>query len=104
LTKPKSVESFEALQEILPALAHTSRRQILMITQLRGGEMSAGDIAELFVCTWATTSRHLQVLVRAGLLIVQRRGRKRLYRLNRARLVTVESWLAWFRRGPNSID
>jgi DNA-binding transcriptional ArsR family regulator len=63
--------------------------------------MSAGEIAERFGCTWATTSRHLQVLVRAGLLVVQRRGRKRLYRLDRAKFATVERWLAWFKHGSN---
>jgi DNA-binding transcriptional ArsR family regulator len=76
-------------------LAHASRRQILMTVQFRGG-MSAGDIAQRFHYAWPTISRHLGVLKSAELLIEEKQGRTRLYRVNRERLALVLEWLSWF--------
>jgi DNA-binding transcriptional ArsR family regulator len=82
---------------VFTALAHASRRQILLILNFRGGEMTAGEIAERFGCTWPTTTRHLGVLRDAGLLDVVRRGRERVYRLNRELLQgVVGNWIGWF--------
>jgi DNA-binding transcriptional ArsR family regulator len=61
--------------------------------------MTAGDIAERFGCTWPTTSRHLKVLRDAGLVSVVKRGRERVYVLERGRLRSVVGdWLGWFDR------
>ena len=86
----------EATTAVFAALAHPGRRQILLTIHFRGGSMSAGDIAGRFACAWPTTTRHLRVLERAGLIVQERRGRQRLYRLNRPRLATVQDWLSWF--------
>lgn len=87
------------LEEVLVALAHASRRQILLVLHYRGGEMSAGDIAGRFGCSWPTTSRHLRVLETAGLVAMEKRGRERIYRLDRERLLAVtDRWLDVFRR------
>jgi DNA-binding transcriptional ArsR family regulator len=67
-----------------------------MVVWMRGGAMNAGEISERFGCTWATTSRHLKVLAEAGLLIHERRGRERLYRVDVESLAVVRRWLAWF--------
>lgn len=59
--------------------------------------MTAGDIAGRFACSWPTTTRHLGVLVQAGLVSVEQEGRNRVYRLARARLDSVlGGWLASF--------
>jgi DNA-binding transcriptional ArsR family regulator len=59
--------------------------------------MTAGEIADRFACSWPTTTRHLRVLLDAGLVRVERRGRERVYTLDRARLASiVGEWLAWF--------
>jgi DNA-binding transcriptional ArsR family regulator len=59
--------------------------------------MSAGAIAERFGCSWPTTSRHLSVLRDAGLVSVVRRGRERVYVLERERLLkVVGDWTRWF--------
>lgn len=85
-------------EAVFAALAHASRRQILLVLHFRGGEMAAGDIADRFACAWPTTTRHLRVLESAGLVRVEKRGRERVYRLNRERLLGVAGeWLAWFR-------
>lgn len=62
--------------------------------------MSAGDIARRFGHSWPTTTRHLRLLTDAGLLIQERRGRARLYRLNSARLAVASEWLDWFKTAP----
>ena len=83
------------LEVVFDALAHDSRRHILLVIRYRGGEMTAGEIANRFACSWPTTSRHLGVLVRARLLHVEKRGRERVYQLQKERLVQVTS--RWFK-------
>ena len=58
--------------------------------------MTAGEIAAIFEHAWQTTTRHLQVLEAAGLLIHERQGRTRIYRIQRKRLELVRDWLAHF--------
>ena len=68
-----------------------------MTLKFRGGELTAGDIADRFACSWPTTTRHLRVLVDAGLVSVEKRGRERIYRLDTERLMSVAGgWLEWF--------
>ena len=92
-------DALEVLQQVFGALAHPSRRHVLLVLRFRGGEMTAGQIAERFSCTWPTTSRHLKVLELAGLVAVERRGRERVYCLARERLDVVRDWLAWLEEG-----
>jgi DNA-binding transcriptional ArsR family regulator len=88
----------EATEQVFGALAHASRRHILLTLLFRGGEMSAGEIAQRFGCSWPTTTRHLNVLREAKLISVARRGRERVYRLERDRLyAVVGEWLSWFK-------
>ena len=98
MARPDARARLAALQAVLAALAHPARRQILLTVHLRGGAMSAGDIAGRFACAWPTTTRHLQVLEEAGLLRHRRVGRSRVYRIERQRLALVREWLAWFDR------
>jgi DNA-binding transcriptional ArsR family regulator len=93
-TDPK--ERLEELDAVLSALAHRSRRHILLVVQFRGGAMTAGEINERFQHAWPTTSRHLRVLERAGLLVHEKRGRTRIYRVNSEKLGVVREWLEWF--------
>ena len=59
--------------------------------------MTAGDIASRFACSWPTTTRHLKILQKAGLLRAEKRGRERVYRVDKALLVRVASgWLQVF--------
>lgn len=87
----------EDIEAVFSALAHEQRRHILLTLRFRGGEMTAGAIAERFHCSWPTTTRHLKILERAGLLSVEKRGRERVYRLDKERLFAVAgAWLGWF--------
>jgi len=63
--------------------------------------MTSGDLASRFECTWPTTTRHLRVLVDAGLLRVQTEGRERQYQLDVDALETVAgAWIQRFQRSP----
>ena len=89
-------EKLEALDQVVAALAHPARRQILLTLHLRGGVATAGEIAARFEHKWPTTTRHLRVLEDAGLLRQEKRGRTRVYTLDGNRLGLVTQWLAWF--------
>lgn len=85
------------IDAVFACLAHRSRRHVLLVLQLHGGEMTAGEIASRFDCTWPTTSRHLKQLEDAGLVSVEARGRERVYAVNRALLKrVVGKWLGHF--------
>lgn len=92
-------EKQQAAEAVFHALAHASRRHILLVLRFRGGRMTAGEIAECFSCRWPTTTRHLRVLEAAGLVRVVKRGRERVYHLETRRLRgVVKDWLGWFGR------
>jgi DNA-binding transcriptional ArsR family regulator len=81
---------------VVTALAHPARRQILLTLHMRGGLATAGDIAARFEHKWPTTTRHLRVLEDAGLLRQEKRGRTRVYTLDKNRLALLTEWLEWF--------
>jgi DNA-binding transcriptional ArsR family regulator len=87
-----------ALDAVVSALDHPSRRHVLVVLAARGGSMTAGEVASRFSCTWATTSRHVRRLLDAGLVDVERRGRRRVYRLRDDRLAVLRRWVDGFRR------
>src|SRR5262245_34373067 len=92
--EPKAL--LDAYEAIFTALAQPVPRRILITLHFDGGSMTAGDIAAIFEHAWPTTTGHLQVLQSAGLVRQERRGRTRIYRLDRGRLELVRDWLAWF--------
>jgi len=67
------------MEAALKAIAEPRRRQILSL--VREGEMSAGEIASHFEVTRPAISQHLTVLKEAGLVAERRDGTKRIYRL-----------------------
>src|SRR5262245_33060254 len=86
--------SLADLEVVFAALAHEARRNILLVLSHLGGELPSGYLAARFQHSWPTTTRHLGVLVRAGLVMVRREGRSSFYRLNRERVVDVlRTWL-----------
>ena len=93
-------EKLAALDAVCDALAHPARRQILMAVAVCGGSLNAGYLASRFDCSWPTVSRHLRVLEEAGLLIPERRGRERHYRLNTDAVGVLDDWLSWLRVKP----
>ena len=80
------------LQNTLRALSDPIRREILNL--LKGGRMSAGDIADRFDVTGASVSRHLSVLKDADLIRDKREGKFIYYELNVSVLEEIMLWIA----------
>lgn len=74
------------------ALGDPTRREILRL--LRDRDLHAGDIAAEFPISWASVSRHLQVLRDAGLVLATREGQYIRYSLNTTVLQDAVSRLA----------
>ncbi|WP_210333276.1 MULTISPECIES: autorepressor SdpR family transcription factor [unclassified Ensifer] len=68
------------INRVFEALSHPVRRQIL--TLLKAGPMSAGELAEHFDLTKPTLSVHFNKLREAELVAVERRGTSLIYHLN----------------------
>ena len=100
MPKRESKARLDAYEEVFSALAHPARRRVLLAVYFAGGAMTAGEIAAMFEHAWQTTTRHLQVLEAAGLLEHEKKGRQRIYRIDRKRLELVTDWLATFFRKP----
>jgi DNA-binding transcriptional ArsR family regulator len=82
------------MEATLKAIAAPRRRQILSL--VRDGELSAGEIAAHFDVTRPAVSQHLNVLKEAGLVSERRNGTKRLYRARPDGLVPVKAFLEEF--------
>lgn len=80
-----------ALQHTLKALGDPIRREILNL--LKGGRLSAGEIADKFPVTDASISRHLSVLKEADLIRDTREGKFIFYDLNVSVLEEIMLWI-----------
>ena len=88
-----------AMQDTLRALADPTRREIL--TLLRAGPLTAGQIAEKFPVSAAAISRHLSVLKEADLVRDQREGKYIYYELNASVLEEILLWLTTLKGEEN---
>lgn len=78
--------------ETFKALSDPVRRDIL--TLLKRGRMSAGDIGSNFDMTGATISYHLSILKKAGLVFEQKEKNFIYYELNTSVVEEVMLWLS----------
>ncbi|MDD3276897.1 MAG: metalloregulator ArsR/SmtB family transcription factor [Kiritimatiellales bacterium] len=78
--------------EIMKALSDRNRLRVAaaLMTQ---NELCACNIIELLQVTGATASRHMDVLLRAGLVKSRKAGRWVHYRLNRSAAAPLFQWL-----------
>lgn len=81
----------------LKAISAPPRRRIL--TLVRDGELTAGEIAAHFDVTRPAVSQHLTVLKEAGLVDERREGTRRLYRANPEGLAELRAFLDGFWSG-----
>ena len=84
LSKKKQL-LFEKQSEIAKAIAHPLR--IAVVNFLKDGEQCVCDIAEHVGSERSNVSRHLSVMVKAGLLEYRKEGLKVIYRLKCACIV-----------------
>ena len=82
------------MESALKAIAEPRRRQILSL--VRDGELTAGEIASHFDVTRPAISQHLNVLKEAGLVDERRNGTRRLYRVRPEGLTELRDFLAEF--------
>jgi DNA-binding transcriptional ArsR family regulator len=82
------------VEAALKAIVAPRRRQILSL--VRDGELSAGEIAAHFDVTRPAVSQHLNVLKEAGLVSERRNGTKRLYRARPEGLLQLKAFLEEF--------
>jgi DNA-binding transcriptional ArsR family regulator len=78
------------------AVAEPKRRQVLEV--LGTQELSVNEIVERLGWNQPMVSKHLGVLKEVGLVSERRVGRRRLYRVNAARLKPIYDWVAPFER------
>lgn len=79
-------------EEVFAALAAPQRQQILRL--VRDEPMSVGEIAESCGGSQQAISHHLQVLKDAGLVEMNREGRRRLYVVNPDGFESVNSFVS----------
>ena len=82
-------------QETFRALGDPARREIL--TLLRQGKLSAGEIGSHFDMTGATVSYHLSQLKKAGLITEERNKNYIYYQLNASVFEEIMLWLSDFK-------
>ncbi len=85
--------------ETFKALSDPIRRQIL--TLLKSGSMSAGEIGSHFEMTGATISYHLSILKKADLVTETRYKNYIYYELNTSVIEEVMMWLSALQEGTN---
>ena len=90
----KNLLNYRLVEAALKAIAAPRRRQIL--TLVRDGELSAGEIAGHFDVTRPAVSQHLNVLKEAGLVTERRNGTRRLYRARPEGLAQLKAFLEEF--------
>ncbi len=78
----------------MKAIADPVRREILVM--LRGGRLTAGQIAGRFEISRPAVSRHLRVLRESGLVRDELVGRERLYEIDPGQFTHLAAWLAQF--------
>jgi DNA-binding transcriptional ArsR family regulator len=89
--------------DVFNAIAEADRRQILDV--LMTGEKAVGAIVNQLTMSQPQVSKHLRVLSEVGLVRCRAEGRRRLYRLEPARLRPLREWLAQYEQAwSNRMD
>lgn len=88
-----------ATLDVFTALAEPPRRDIL--DSLIAGEKPVGAIVGELSLPQPQVSKHLRVLSEVGLVTCRADGRRRLYRLEPARLRPLHDWLAKYEQSLN---
>jgi DNA-binding transcriptional ArsR family regulator len=82
------------LDTVFAALADPTRREILVM--LLEDDMAVTDIADPFEMSLAAISKHLNTLMRAGLISQERRGRVKWCKLEPDAMLDASIWMQSF--------
>jgi DNA-binding transcriptional ArsR family regulator len=85
--------------DVFNALGEAHRREVL--DALITGEKAVGEIVNDLSMSQPQVSKHLRVLSEVGLVRHRAEGRRRLYRLEPARLRPLHDWLAKYEQAWN---
>ena len=85
--------------DVFNAIAEARRREVL--DALIAGEKAVGEIVNDLSMSQPQVSKHLRVLSEVGLVRCRAEGRRRLYRLEPARLRPLQEWLAKYEQAWN---
>jgi DNA-binding transcriptional ArsR family regulator len=85
--------------DVFNAIGDVHRREIL--DMLIAGEKAVGTIVNDLSMSQPQVSKHLRVLSEVGLVRWRAEGRRRLYRLEPARLAPFHEWLVKYERAWN---
>ncbi len=95
----RSVARSSTTADVFNAIAEAHRREILDV--LIAGEKAVGAIVDDVAMSQPQVSKHLRVLSEVGLVRCRADGRRRLYRLEPARLRPMHEWLAKYEQAWN---
>ena len=84
------------------ALNDPTRREILHL--LRGGDMTAGDIADKFDMTKPSISHHLDLLRQADLVLSIKKGQYIYYSLNTTVMDDIIEWFISLKKSKQDND
>ena len=90
-TQPSATSEAETLDRVFSALADPVRRAIL--ERLDGEDLLVSQLAEPFAMSLQAVSRHIQVLVKAGLVKQERTGRISRCRLDAGPIYQAAVWI-----------
>lgn len=79
------------MDRVFKALSDRTRREILSL--LRNGDLTAGEIAERFTISKPSISYHLDMLKDAGLVTAEKKGQFVIYSLNTTVFQEIVAWL-----------
>ena len=85
--------------DVFNAIAEVHRREIL--DALHSGEKAVGTLVKDVSMSQPQVSKHLRVLSEVGLVRCRAQGRRRLYRVEPARLRPLQEWLAKYEQALN---
>lgn len=96
----RTVARASTTADVFNAVAESNRRSIL--DALIGGERTVGAIVKNVRMSQPQVSKHLRVLSEVGLVKGRAHGRRRLYRLEPARLLPLRDWLSKYEKAVNA--
>jgi DNA-binding transcriptional ArsR family regulator len=95
----RAVARSSTTSDVFNAVAEARRREILDV--LMAGEKAVGAIVSDLSMSQPQVSKHLRVLSEVGLVRCRAEGRRRLYRMEPARLRPLHEWLAKYEQAWN---
>jgi DNA-binding transcriptional ArsR family regulator len=95
----RSVARSSTTSDVFNAIAEARRREVL--DALIKGEKAVGAIVDDLSMSQPQVSKHLRVLSQVGLVKCRAEGRRRLYRLEPARLRPLHDWVAKYEQAMN---